>query len=106
MNSGANQHLNEIVNQLFDQAVKDGIITDEEYILIQSIEFEMDRYLEGLNFALEDGIITEMEKEKLIKLQKAIVAKAEHTAAADGIVDEDEKELLRVLKYVLTIYLS
>ncbi len=101
-----NKHLDTIMKDLFNQANRDQIITDDEYILIQSIEIEIDNYIAGLEYALEDGVIDADERDNLQHLVERIHNKAIDVANADGIIDKDEENLIIVLKDVLSIYLS
>jgi len=93
-----------VVTDLFEKAVEDGIITDEESSLIQSIELEMESFLKCFDNIIGDGIITEEKKNKLELLKTQVLNKAEKVATSDGVIDEDEQALMGVLERVLSYY--
>ncbi len=89
------------MNKLFESALKDKKITKEEDLLLRSIKLNLDNYLNYLDEALSDGIISVSEHTKLLDLQNMIFQEAETTARIDQIISEDEELLLNTLKGVL-----
>ena len=96
--------LDQALKQLFDVAFKDGVVDDAEFEMIQQIEMSIERYGDSLDRALLDNIITPEESAELEDLKQRILRDAEQVAGEDGIIDEEEKELLKTLTRILQKY--
>lgn len=98
------EKFDQLLQELFEQAFSDGIVTDEEYGLISQIEVDVEELTKSIFAAYMDGIITEDESEQMIALKQKILERAEKVAKADGIIDDDEKELLSKLSGLISKY--
>jgi len=96
--------LDHTLKKLFDKAFEDNLIDDKEFELIQRIEISVEEYVEGLNKALLDKVITSEESDKLEELKQKIVDEAESFASSDGEIDAEEAELLKTLGSILKRY--
>ncbi|RMG43245.1 MAG: TerB family tellurite resistance protein [Methanobacteriota archaeon] len=84
-----------------EKAKEDGIITPEEFELIEQVRLDAENYTSMLREATSDGIITDKEAQKLDELKKRILERAELVARIDGTLDDDEKQLLETLADVI-----
>ncbi len=90
-----------IYQKLLEQALKDGVITeDEDKLLLQARERIRD-YQKFVDEALEDGIVTVKEHTKLLRLQDKLIRSLENEALKDNVVTEDEKLLLDTIKKMI-----
>lgn len=96
--------LDKTLKILFDKAFEDGLVTDDEFEIIQTVEINIEKYTEALDKALEDNIITSEEADRLEQLKKEILKKAQEVAEIDGVVDEEETALLKKLTEALNKY--
>ena len=96
--------LNETIQELVDQAFKDGIVDDKEWSLLNNIEISLQDYVDGLHRALLDGIITPEESMELENLKENILKDAEAVASEDGEIDEEEAAILHNLAKIIAKY--
>ena len=73
MESQTKLNMTNLVRDLMVEANKDGIITEEERKLIDTVSVDLETYFDALNHALEDGIITPDEEEKLEEIKENIL---------------------------------
>lgn len=79
---------------LIETASKDGVITQEESKMIESIEFSLRFYKKLLVDALEDGVVTSEEKESLEKMKDGLIDDAYKVAEEIDGISKDEMNLL------------
>ncbi|OLS24557.1 MAG: hypothetical protein HeimC2_22020 [Candidatus Heimdallarchaeota archaeon LC_2] len=85
-------------------ALEDGVITQEERILISNIVLDVEAYSNMVDRALEDGIISKNERVELFEGRIEILEKAYHIAREDRSISNDETELLKsIVKMILSI---
>ncbi len=82
-------------------ALRDGRISDDEAKTLDSIIQELDGYSRVLVKAMEDGIIDSEEKKELDKWRKRVWNKAVEVVTEDGVINEDEHELLLSLVEII-----
>ncbi|MCE7733539.1 MAG: hypothetical protein GPJ54_01590 [Candidatus Heimdallarchaeota archaeon] len=82
------------IMHLMETAGKDGIITDEEREVVDSIEFSLRFYKQMLIDALEDGEITPNEKKMLEGMKERIIKEGYNVAELVNGVSKDEMNLL------------
>ena len=78
-------------------AKADGKITSEEASLLESVQISLMVYDQYLAEALDDGIITDEEKEMLVALKQQIIDGAWDVASISEGVSEDELKMLDML---------
>ncbi len=83
-----------LVSELLKLAMEDGIETSEEADIINNVISNFDKFNKLLELALEDKKITHKERTDLLKIVDKIDDEAQHIAEIDGIVTEDEMQLL------------
>ena len=96
--------LDSALKELFDVAFKDGVVDDKEFELIQQVEISIEAYAEYLNRALLDNVITPAESKELERLRDKVMTDAHAIATEDGVIDEEEGELLRTLTKIFRKY--
>ncbi len=96
-----NNLLTSTIRELMEQAKEDGVITLDEFEIIEQVRIDVNNYTELLRKAYEDNIITEVEQFHLNKLKDRIKTQAEKVARTDGKITEEEKEILEALSRVL-----
>ena len=85
-------------------ALEDGVITTEERKLISNIVLDVEAYLNMVDRALADGIISKNEKVELFEGRIEILEKAYQIAREDRTITKDETELLKsIVKMILSI---
>jgi uncharacterized membrane protein YebE (DUF533 family) len=104
MKSELSEKFDKLLKELFEKAFSDGVVTDEEYDLINQIEVDVEELTSAIFAGYVDGIITEGESERMIILKQKILNQAESVANADGIIDKDENELLSQLSVLISKY--
>ena len=90
-------NMTNLVRDLMVEANKDGIITDEERKLIDTVSVDLETYFDTLDHALEDNIITSEEEEKLEEIKENILKRTYVVARKDQIISEDEQKLMAKL---------
>ncbi|MFQ6137126.1 MAG: hypothetical protein ACE5PM_08105 [Candidatus Hydrothermarchaeales archaeon] len=83
---------------MLKKAAEDGYISDEERAILKSISKNYKRYLKTLKGALKDGLIDDREEEELRKIRRDIWKNALEIACEDGVISDDEKALLDILR--------
>ncbi len=89
------------IASLMEKAKEDGVITPEEFELIEQVRLDAEKYTQMLNEATSDGILTNAESQKLEELKSKILERAEIVAKIDGKLDDDEKQLLETLANII-----
>ncbi|MCE7735996.1 MAG: TerB family tellurite resistance protein [Candidatus Heimdallarchaeota archaeon] len=89
------------VRELMTTAKNDGIITPEEKDIIDQVRIDADSYSLILKESLSDGLIDSNEAERLDDLKQMIIDRAELIAKVDGVLDNDEKMLIKKLSDIL-----
>jgi sporulation protein YlmC with PRC-barrel domain len=97
MEMNAKQNLSNLVRDLMTEAGKDGKITMEEQKLIDTVTVEIEVYYEALDRALEDGIITANEQEKLEEIKEQIIRRSYIVAQEDNQISKNEQNLIKKL---------
>lgn len=82
-------------------ALRDGSISEDERMVLNSISFNIDNLIDNLDQAFEDDIITPDEKKELKSLVKRVEDDAESIASYDEYLSKDEASILNRLKYAL-----
>lgn len=90
----ADKILASTIMHLMETAGKDGVITDDEAEVIESIEFSLRFYRQMVVDALEDGVITPTEKHMLEGMKERIIKEGYNIAEAINGVSKDEMNLL------------
>lgn len=88
----------ETIASLLKIAERDGVITSEEFELLEQVRVDADSYSMNLIDAKSDGVITEEEATRLAKLRNQILERAQIVAEIDGVLSDDEKVILNTLK--------
>ena len=96
--------LEKTLKLLFEQAFKDGVVTDDEFEIIEQVELDIELYMDSLNRALLDNLITTEESDELEALKDKILEKATQIAQGDGVIDAEEQGLLKKLSEILSEY--
>ena len=96
--------LEKTLRLLFEQAFKDGVVTDDEFEIIEQVELDIELYMDSLNRALLDNLITTEESDELEALKDKILEKATQIAQGDGVIDAEEQGLLKKLSEILSEY--
>ena len=89
------------IRELMEAANRDGIVTPEEFDIIEQVKVDADSYNLILQESLDDGKITPEEMENLNGLKQMIIERAELIAKIDGNFDDDEQILLKKLADIL-----
>lgn len=99
--SNINHNMTRLMKKIAEKAKSDGVITDDEYNILEKVSFDVNEYMQFLDKANEDNYIDDAEEAKLIKLKKKIVYDAMEVASKDGMVTDEEhvlvKEIIRIL---------
>lgn len=88
---------------LCETALKDDKITMDEFLLIKKFTQDIDDYVNALEEALEDNIITEEEEKYLMDLRAKMMQAAIETANEDRVISPDEFELLHVINDFISL---
>ena len=96
--------LDTAIKEIIDMAFKDGIVDDREWELINQIEISIEDYADSLDRALLDGVITPEESEELETLKNKILEDASSIANEDGVIDEEEANILQILLKIVEKY--
>jgi sporulation protein YlmC with PRC-barrel domain len=97
MEKTAKLNLSNLVRDLMTEAGKDGKITDEEQKLINTVTVELEIYYDALDKAIEDGVITKKEEEKLEEIKEYIIRRTYIVAQEDQKISIDEQKLIKKL---------
>jgi tellurite resistance protein len=95
MSEFPDEDLAKTMKKIADLAKEDGKITPEEYNILKRLSFDVAEYLITLETSKEDGVIDDEEKAELLRLKEKIVHNAKNIAASDGIIDNDEEQLIK-----------
>lgn len=82
-------------------AKRDGVITDEEQRLIDSIVNEMTKYKVIMEKALDDDEINPKERNTLFRAKLQIIKNSVKTIREDFNVSNDEQEIINGLQKIL-----
>jgi len=91
------QMANKVMEDLIDLALGDEKISPEEQELLFSINSNLQHYVKLTIEAVSDNIVTDDEKQKLMRVGQKIIRDAEKVAMKDSKVSDDEKKLLESL---------
>lgn len=83
---------------MLDEALLGGVITEEEYQLLSNISINYGNYEKDICSAMEDGFIDEPESEHLRILRKAIYENALRTSLKNGLITGEEEKILDILR--------
>ncbi len=87
----------QIIEHLTKLAKADGKITEEEEALLIEAQVSLMMYDEALSDALEDGIITDEEKELLEGLKEQAIQTSWELAKETAGISDDELKMLEIL---------
>ncbi|MHA2251277.1 MAG: hypothetical protein ACXAD7_13020 [Candidatus Kariarchaeaceae archaeon] len=87
----------DIWNELITVAKEDGVISNDEEILLSNIETNLERYYESMR---EDES-TNPNKLEVLEAQLNIMRNAYDKAYEDGVISKDEFELLKKLQKIV-----
>lgn len=93
----SNEVFSKIIQEMTRIAKADGKITEEEEELLIATQVNLMMYDEALDQALEDGIIDQDELELLNGLKEQIIQDAYNIAELSDGISEDELKLLNTL---------
>ena len=93
--------LGNLLELLRVQALKDGYISEEEDAIIASATWNLAKFIEIIEKAEEDGVITDEEFEEIDFFLAQIKRDPEILAKRDGVVTEDEASLLKIISKVV-----
>lgn len=96
--------LGNIIEQLRKQALKDGKITDDEDSIIASVTWNVAKFLEVVEKAEEDGVITPEEAEEMDFFLAQIKRDSDILAKRDGVVTDDEAALLKIISRIVNSF--
>ncbi len=86
-----------IIEQMTKIAQADGKLTEEEVELLTEAQINLMLYDEALNEALEDGFISDDEKELLEGIKEQIILQSYELAELTDGLSKDELKLLEIL---------
>ncbi|MHA2100440.1 MAG: hypothetical protein ACW99A_17325 [Candidatus Kariarchaeaceae archaeon] len=95
------QDLTRLMKKIADKAKSDGVISEDEYKILEKVSFDVNEYMVFLEKANEDNYIDEVEEKKLIELKKKIVYNAMEVESKDGMVTDEEHELIKEIVRIL-----
>lgn len=93
--------LGNLLELLRRQALKDGVITDDEDSIIASATWNVAKLLDVVEKAEEDGVITPKESEEIDFFLAQIKRDPEILANRDGIITNDEAALLKIISKII-----
>ena len=97
-----NKHLiTQVGSSLIGTALKDKIISEDEKSMILDMLMKLDEYELILTQALEDGILTEAEREQLIKVRTKIIVETRDKSIIGHEITEEEEELIERLAQII-----
>ncbi|MCY3414460.1 MAG: hypothetical protein INQ03_22625 [Candidatus Heimdallarchaeota archaeon] len=85
------------IQKIIERAKEDGVITEEEQAIIDTIKFNIESYQKMLEKALDDNIITQEERNQLNDLEEKIYGDSYFTAMDDKVISKDESTLIKTL---------
>ncbi len=94
--------INKIYIELVKQALKDGVITEEENQILAAANTQLREFKRVFDIAGEDGIITSEEKSELQQSMRDAVAKVRVVGLEDGVLTMDEDALLKTLNDLMS----
>lgn len=95
------QDLSRLMKKIADKAKEDGVISDDEYKILEKVSFDVAEYMVYFEKSIEDENIDEIEQKKLHDLKKKIVYDAMGVATQDGKVTDDEHSLITEIIKIL-----
>ena len=84
-----------VMEELLEEALKDGVITEEERAIIDSFRVDLSSYQDILRRAQRDGVISGDEVRQLDTLRLQVSENARKVALSDEVVSDDEQALIR-----------
>ena len=91
------QIFHNVITELFVTAKRDGIITEQEAAIIETVKIDAAKFVEVHKRAIADGVITDDEAEELEKLKMDIYTHARSVALEDGTFNYNERDLIKKL---------
>lgn len=91
------RNLTNLVRDLMEEAGKDRQMTAEEHTLIEAVSVDLGTYQEALDSALEDGVLSREEGQKLEAIKGDTLSKVCALARQDNVITRDEQALIRKL---------
>ena len=101
-----NKILDSTLKELCKIIKEDGYLTSDELDLLTQVRWDVGAYEDALQTALEDAIITKEESEQLDTLKQQILASVYKVANWDGVLSDDEKNIIKKLTEIVTEYLT
>ncbi|MDH5403499.1 MAG: TerB family tellurite resistance protein [Candidatus Heimdallarchaeota archaeon] len=98
------EYFDHYIKELAVLAMNDKIITAEELQIIQQFTFDLTKFKDLINEALEDGIITNEEKNYLNNFKEKILNNVQEVANLDNVVEDEEKVLINKISQILDNY--
>ncbi len=95
------ERIREALTQIWQKAKEDGVVTDDEQAIIDTVTSSVEKLEETFEKAAEDGIITQEERNDLYDLEEKMYSDTYFTAMSDNVLTQEEALLLRTL--ILTI---
>jgi len=93
--------IRDVILLLFNKAEEDGLISEDEKQIIDSVEISVERYEKELEKSLEDGVLNEEEISLLSTLKKDVLLDAWDKAEDDWHLSRDEEKLIVLLQVFL-----
>ncbi|MFQ5975655.1 MAG: hypothetical protein ACE5J5_05015 [Candidatus Hydrothermarchaeales archaeon] len=84
--------------KMLKAALKDGVVTEDEWKMLETVDKHYGHYNREFNVAVSDGFITQEECKNLHKLRNTIYEKAFAQAVKDGVVTDDEQAFLNEIQ--------
>lgn len=93
--------IKESLRELLQVALEDGVISNDESILLKEIISDLKKYSEMLENAVSDGILDFAEHQKLVAARHNLRDKAYLLAIGDEIITPEEEALLEKLTQII-----
>jgi len=94
--------INKVYMNLVKQALKDGVISDDENQMLAAANSHLKGFKELFDKAGEDGVITPEERKSLEFTRDEIISKVEQVGMEDGVMSPDEEAILKVLNELIS----
>jgi hypothetical protein len=91
----------DMIAEILKAAKEDGIISEDEQALIDSIQANIAKYYRILDKSYEDGVITSDEEHNFYEARKIILEEALKVAREDEQITQDEFRIIKVLRHVI-----
>jgi uncharacterized tellurite resistance protein B-like protein len=91
----------EIWERLITTALKDTVLSADEYNLLKTVLSDLEKYEETLSRALRDGIIDTTEKADLFSQRIQIIRRMFDVANEDNQITDEESDLIRTTQRII-----